>query len=73
MIGKISANSTGNRGSLISTSGSPENLWKNLAPVYYVHYENVDVEKNAENMLDKFVFENWKILKMRYIMGLRIT
>ena len=45
------------RGSLIVTSGSPENLWKNLAPVYYVHCENVDVEKNAENMLEKFVFE----------------
>ena len=51
------------RGSLIVTSGSPENLWKNLAPVYYVHYENVDVEKNAENMLEKFVFENRKNLE----------
>ena len=51
------------RGSLIVTSGSPENLWKNLAPVYYVHYENVDVEKDAENMLEKFVFENWKNLQ----------
>ena len=51
------------RGSLINTSGSPENLWKNLAPVYYVHYENVDVEKNAENMLEKFVFENRKNLE----------
>ena len=51
------------RGSLISTSGSPENLLKNLAPVYHVHYENVDVEKSAENMLEKFVFEKRKNLE----------
>ena len=51
------------RGSLINTSGSPENLLKNLAPVYHVHYENVDVEKSAENTLEKFVFEKRKNLE----------
>ena len=27
-----------------------ENLLKKLAPVYQIHYENVDPEKNVENV-----------------------
>ena len=45
------------RGSLIFTSGSPENLLKTFAPVGIfvqlendAHYENVDPEKTAENV-----------------------
>ena len=43
------------RGSLIFTSGSPENLLTTFAPVGILendiaHYENVDPDKNMENM-----------------------
>ena len=46
-----------------------ENLQKRIAPLYQIHYENVDPEKTVENVdpeksEENFVFEKLKILKI---------